>query len=413
MKKLALLLLTLASFGTAAFAADIAVSGKLTTWAGFDTNATDFDSDTSDSVGYIYANGELNTAVELSDNVKVVLELELNDKVSNGNSRNSFAPGGRATVEIDEAYVQIGEFLTENLSLKIGHQWYENSLRNNHRAMVLGTDMTALKGTYKFEKGFLDVFYGKIQESLLTPKASTDIEAYGVYGEFNVNENIHVIGYVNNIFGDNGALGAGAHNAYGVSVGAGVDWFLLDKKLELFLEVAGQFGKVNDNVNHSAFGVDLGAAWNFGELGSIKGLSVELNFGFRTGDDPASGDSKEFQTYAARSGALIAEASYNLTGTHDDNPMYKGYVTQGYTAIRLEVAAQWTDKIGSSFLFGYFDNNDDNADPFGFEVDLSTTYKYSENLFFAGHIGAFFPDDGLAPNGDSMFALAFETTVTF
>ena len=75
MKKLALLLLTFVALSTAAFSADVAVNGKLTTWAGFDSNASDFDSDGSDGVGYLYVNAELNTTVELADNVKVVLEL--------------------------------------------------------------------------------------------------------------------------------------------------------------------------------------------------------------------------------------------------------------------------------------------------------------------------------------------------
>jgi hypothetical protein len=259
MKKLALLLLTFVTLGSAAFAADVAVSGKLTTWAGVEDNASDFSSDGSDSKGYLYVNGELNTSVELADNVKVVLQLELNDKVSNGNTQNAFSAAGRDTVEIDEAYVEVNEFLMDSLSLKVGHQLMEYSLRANHRAMIIANDFTAFKGTFKFESGFLDVFYAKAVESLLSVNLSNDADIYGVHVEWNFNENIHVIGYLNNASFDN----AGADHGNVISVGAGVDYFLLDKKLELFLEVAGQFGDVDENTSHSGLGLDLGGRWTF------------------------------------------------------------------------------------------------------------------------------------------------------
>lgn len=406
MKKLALLLLTFVSLGTAAFAADVSVSGKLTTWAGMESNASDFNDDGSDSVGYLYVNGELNTAVELADNVKVVLELELNDKVSNGKSMNSSTT---ATVEIDEAYVSVGEFLTDMLSLKIGHQYYENSLRANHRAMVLATDMTAFKGTFKFEKLSLDVFYGKVFESLNSVNTSSDVDVYGVFADITINENIRAIGYLNNVTMDN----AGADHGNIISVGAGVDWFLMDKKLEVFGEVAAQFGDISEDVSHGAFGVDLGAKYNFGELGAIKGMSIELNLSFRTGQDNDTDSTEFYESLAQRTGALIAESNYNLSSTNSDNPMYQGYVQSGYTAIRIEFGAQWTDKIASYLLIAMFDNNDEDADPFGTEVDVSTVYKHTENLSMGAHLGYFMPDDGLAADGDSVFAFALETTVAF
>lgn len=409
MKKLALLLLTFVTLGSAAFAADVAVSGKLTTWAGVEDNASDFSSDGSDSKGYLYVNGELNTSVELADNVKVVLQLELNDKVSNGNTQNAFSAAGRDTVEIDEAYVEVNEFLMDSLSLKVGHQLMEYSLRANHRAMIIANDFTAFKGTFKFESGFLDVFYAKAVESLLSVNLSNDADIYGVHVEWNFNENIHVIGYLNNASFDN----AGADHGNVISVGAGVDYFLLDKKLELFLEVAGQFGDVDENTSHSGLGLDLGGRWTFPELGSIKGLYVELNVGYRSGQDNDTDSTKFWNGWAARSGALIAEADYNLSSTNSDNPMYKGYADDSYLAIRLELGAQWTEKIKSGMLIAMFDNTTEDGDPYGVEVDLCTMYQHTENLSMGAHLGIFLPDDGLAVDGDTVFAFAFETTVAF
>ena len=413
MKKLALLLLTFVALGSAVFSADVAVNGKLTTWAGMETNATDADSDASDSVGYLYVNGELNTKVELADNVTVVMELELHDKVSNGASMSN--PGNNDTVTIDEAYVSIGEFFMSNLTLKIGHQWIENSLRSNHRAMVIASDFTAFKGTFKFESGALDVIYGKASESLLSVNTSSDSDLIGLHVAWDFNENIHVIGYVDVATFDN----AGADHGNAITIGAGIDYFLLDKALELYLEIAGQFGDVNEDVSRSALALDLGARWTFKELGSIKGLYVELNLGYRSGQDDDTDVTKFWNSWAGNTGALLAESDYNRSSTNSENPMYQGYADDSVMAIRLEAGADWTEKIGSHLLLGMFTGTDESngvgttEDAYGVEVDLCTVYKHSENVNFIAHIAAFMPDDGLAVDGDTIFALAFETTVSF
>lgn len=415
MKKLALLLLTFVSLSTAAFAADVAVSGKLTTWAGVEDNADDRNSDGSDSKGYLYVNGELNTSVELADNVKVVLQLELNDKVSNGNTLNAYNAAGRDTVEIDEAYVEVNEFFMDSLALKVGHMWMEYSLRANHRSMLIASDFTAFKGTFKFESGFLDVYYAKAVESLMKVSDSSDADIFGVHVEWNFNENIHVIGYLNNALFDNAGVGADHGNI--ITVGGGVDAFLFDKKLELFAELALQFGDESENVSHSGFAADLGARWTFPEMGSIKGLFVELNVGFRSGQDDDTDTTKFWNGWAARSGALIAEANYNLSSTNSDNPMYKGYADDSYLAIRLEAGAQWTEKIKSGLLIGLFTSTDEDQtrngvvlsdEAYGVEVDLCTVYQHTENLSMGVHLGVFLPDDGLAVDGDTVFAFAFE-----
>ena len=413
MKKLALLLLTFVTLGSAVFSADVAVNGKLTTWAGMESNASDADSDASDSVGYLYVNGELNTSVELADNVKVVLELELHDKVSNGASMSNST--NTNTVTIDEAYLQISEFFMSNLTVKIGHQWIENSLRANHRAVVVASDFTAFKGTFKFDNGSLDVIYGKQSESLESVNTSSDADLIAVHVAWDFNENIHVIGYVDYATFDN----SGADHGSAGTVGAGVDYFLLDKALELFLEVAFQFGDVNEDVSRSGLALDLGARWTFKELGSIKGLYVEINFGYRSGEDDDADSSKFWNGWAAKTGALLAESNYNRSSTNSENPMYQGYANDSVMAIRLEAGADWTEKIGSHLLIGLFTGTDESngvgttEDAYGIEVDLCTVFKYSENVNMIAHIAAFMPDDGLAADGDTIFALAFETTVSF
>jgi uncharacterized protein involved in high-affinity Fe2+ transport len=152
---------------------------------------------------------------------------------------------------------------------------------------------------------------------------------------------------------------------------------------------------------------------DFPELGSIKGLYVELNVGYRSGQDNDTDSTKFWNGWAARSGALIAEADYNLSSTNSDNPMYKGYADDSYLAIRLELGAQWTEKIKSGMLIAMFDNTTEDGDPYGVEVDLCTMYQHTENLSMGAHLGIFLPDDGLAVDGDTVFAFAFETTVAF
>lgn len=381
--------------------AEVAVNGRLITWAGMGTNETDFDSDGSDSVGYLYVNGELNTTISLSENVRVLLEIELNDKVANGSSRN-FATDH--TVDIDEAYLEITEFLMDSLTVKIGHQYLYYSLRDNEKAMLFYDDVTGFKGTFKFEKGFLDIFYTKYIETLSSVNSSADQDAYGLHFEWNFTDNIHTIFYLNNITMDN----AGADHGNIISVGAGVDYFLIDKKLELFLEVAAQFGSISEDVDQSGLGLDAGVNWNFGELGSIKGLYVELTIGYRSGEDNDTDSSAFYNGMSATIGACIAESNNS-----DDSPMYLGYANDSYMAIRFISGASWTEKISSAFLVAYFDNTDEDADPYGVELDISSSYQYSEDLKFSLFLAVFLPDDGLAVDGDPVFSMVLQTFVSF
>ena len=405
MKKLALLILAFIAIGAAAYSADIAVNGKLTTWAGVNVNATDFDSKNSDSVGYLYINGELNTTVKLAQNVTVLLELELNDKVSNGASMNSATD---KTVEIDEANVEISEFLMDSLTVKIGHQYLYYSLRNNEKTMLLYDDFTAFKGTFKFDKGSLDVFYGKYLESLEINSKSSDQDTYGLHFEWNFNENIHTMFYLNHFTIDNPVVSEIKETT---TLGAGIDYFLIDKRLELFLEVAAQKGSLNKTVDQSGFAFDAGARWAFGKLGSLKDLSLELNVGYRSGEDKKSDSTAFFNAPSATIGALIAE--YNAS---DDSPMNVGYAFNRFLAVRGIVNADWSEKISSNLLFAYFGNTDESADPYGSEIDFSTSYNYSENVNMLIQAAIFMPDkkNALFPGKkDAVFALAFSTTVSF
>jgi hypothetical protein len=411
MMKMSQFLILFVLLGITCFAADVAINGKLTTIAATTSNTIDKNDDASDGVGFLYVYGDLNTSVSLSDNVKVVLEIELNDKVSNGASmKNGFKyTGGNggpnpATVEVDEMYMLIEEFFADALSLKIGSQRLEYSLRNNKRSMVLNSDFTAFKGKYKFEGGFLDLFYGKKFESLQSVNTSSDADVYGLHLEWNFGENIHTIFYANNATFDN----AGDDHGNIISVGAGVDLFLLEKKLELYLEVAGQFGALSETVDQNGFGADAGVRWNFIDIGSIKKLWFELNVGYRSGNDGKVDSSVFWNKWASSAGTLLAEGRYA-----SESPLYLGYADDTYLAIRLETGADWTEKLNTGLTVAMYDNTDKNSDPYGIEIDVTAKYKQTENLSFICSFGVFLPDDGLAADGDTIFAIACETVVLF
>ena len=411
LKTITFVLSILVALNVAAYSADVALNGKLNTWAATTTNTIDKDSDASDSVGYLYVLGEMNTTVKIAENIKVVLEIELNDKVSDGASMKNGVKytGGNggptpATVEVDEMYLLIDEFLMDALSVKIGSQRLEYSLRNNRRSMVINSDFTAFKGKFKFEKGFLDLFYGKKTESLQSINTSSDADIAGIHAEFNFNENIHVIGYINYAFMDN----SGADHSNVGTIGAGVQYFLLDKSLELYGEIAFQFGDVDEDTSRSGLGADLGARWTFKELGSLKNLFIELNLGYRSGEDNDTDSSSFWNKWALSAGTLLAEGRYA-----SESPLYQAYVDDNYLAIRLETGVNWSDSISSNLTLAYYDRTDEDADPYGVEVDLSNKYKYSENVSFNGHLAVFLPDDGLAADGDTIFAIALETVVVF
>ena len=143
--------------------------------------------------------------------------------------------------------------------------------------MLFYDDVTAFKGTFKFEKVFLDVFYGKYIETLSSVNTSDDQDAYGLHFEWNFSESIHTIFYANNITFDNG----GADHGSIITIGAGVDYFMIDKKLELFLEKAAQFGTLSETVDQSGLGMDAGVRYALGAIDSMKALMVALNIGYR------------------------------------------------------------------------------------------------------------------------------------
>ncbi len=393
------------------FAADIAVNGKLTTVSATTTNTVDKNDKASDSLGFIYVYGDLNTIIKLASNVKAVLEIELNDKVSDGASMKNGVKytGGNggpnpSTVEVDELYVLAEDFFVDALSIKIGNHRLEYSLRNNRRSMVINTDFTAFLGKYKFENGFVDLFYGKKFESLQSINTSSDADIYGVHLEWNFSETFHTIFYLNSATMDK--MNADHENV--VSMGAGIDCILLEKKLELFLEVAVQFGALDETVDRSGLGLDAGIRWNVIEFSFIKKLWIELNVGYRSGEDNETDSSAFWNKWSLSAGTLLAEGRYA-----SESPLYQGYVDDSYLAIRLETGADWSEVVSSGLTIAMYDNSDEDTDPYGVEIDVNTKYKHNESLSLIGNLGLFIPDDGLAANGDLIFAIALETVVVF
>ncbi|PCJ63038.1 MAG: hypothetical protein COA79_02690 [Planctomycetota bacterium] len=404
MKKLALLLLTFVTFGSALMAADVSVSGNLTTQAGVRSDY-DFNSDGSGDLGILYADAELNTTVELSDNVKVVLQLELNDKIVTGGTAGALSGDN---LDVDEMYLEIGEFFHEALTLKVGHSLIQQSLRKNEKAMYLYLDATAFRLTYALgDEGSVEGFYAKAIESYASVNASTDADVFGVFAEYNFTEDIHAIGYLNHSSWNTGRVTI-------ITVGAGVDAFLLDKKLELFLEAAAQFGEISDTVDHSAFGIDAGARWNFGEVGSLAGAFIELNVGFRTGEDDDADVTLFNNGWSSDEGGVIMENNFD-----DDGILYAGYaMNSGYLAIRLEGGIDWNEKVKSNMLVAMYNSTSDNVgtfndENFGIEIDLSSSYQYSENVSFKAVVAVFLADDGLAADADTAVGAAFITDVQF
>ena len=96
-------------------------------------------------------------------------------------------------------------------------------------------------------------------------------------------------------------------------------------------------------------------------------------------------------------------------------------------AVRGKVGMGWSDKISSELLVAYFDNTDEDADPYGIEIDLSSSYKYSEAVSMTIAVAVFLPDENMIINDvdssgspidrpvgdDLMFAISLQTCVCF
>ena len=352
-------------------------------------HAIDFGSQTDSGV---YMDGDLDFKMKFSQDVSARLDLEFDNAVagddlltgSNGTAGwNINQNANRFNIGVDQAYFKLNDFLFRNFSLSVGKQNMNVSLRANKSHSWAFGDPVAVIGAYSTRDMDIKGYYLKLAEDSLSASKSNDNDesVMGVYGEYWLNDDSLVAGYLN--YKSNRSVTATYDNL--VHYGIGLDYFI-GESLEVYGEIAGQ--SISSSVpagDGSAFQLTLGGEYAFSDydMKPTIGLEYYLQSGSDASDPAwqsvAGGES------AADTDSLYTEASGARASDlrHGLGPVKKGQGPTGYSVIRLNgaLSPSKSTKVGLGVHFFTNENNVTNDD-LGTEIDLYGSWKYSQDVTF-------------------------------
>jgi len=462
--------------GKADSAKEITISGEI------DLNTVYRDSGLTSALDATPAPGKTKSDTFITPRITLDFDIDVGDKVAGflrlanrqvTNWTANTQPAGRLGANntnpaFTQAYVKVSEFMTPDLSFKIGLQDLKYTLRQGEGAFfmdiansrLIGAAPTATGafaefGGFTFHYGNIeksnyavDVFYGTIWE---TGAAHYDESLFGAHvdyklpqGEKNMIKAILVLS--NNSTGAD-PLGATYLDANLMTLGAGCDYWVMPA-LEVYGEFysqSGDFGHIWDGAKYGAmkqsatamrFGgqYDLSEALNKPDLKPYAGLSYWVLSGDE--QDPAD-DNADFVSYSNVQSTLIAE----------DKLLGLGLNTN-YTAIKIEAGITTSidvnkdgkgEELGVKLLIGQFTMTEAQAyavnaaamywggaklasaldDGLGQEIDIVTTLKYTESLSFTLGLGQITGMDyltdtnGWSVDKGSATLISFDTRLKF
>jgi len=391
-------------------------------------HAIDFGNNTDSGV---YLDGDLDFKMKFSQDVSARLDLEFDnavagDQILTGDKStwvtSPSGTGNRFSIGVDQAFFKLNDFLFRNFSLSVGKQNMNVSLRDNKSFSWAFSDPISVIGTYSTRDMDLKGYYLKLDEESLNRTKSNDMDetVTGVYGEYWLNDDSLVAGYLNY----KSHRGTAANYDYDnlVHYGIGLDYFI-GESLEVYGEIAGQsISASGTNVDGSAFQLTLGGEYAFSDydMKPTIGLEYYLQSGSDTSDPAwqsvAGGES------AADTDSLYTEASGARASDlrHGLGPVKKGQTgngLNGYSVIRLNgsLSPSKSTKIGLGLHFFKAEDAGVADDDMGTEIDLYGTWKYSQDVTFKA--GAYLVADpnhtAVAANSDDITGVVVSSALKF
>jgi len=368
------------------------IKGKISTTG----HTVDFGDNTDSEV---ILDADLDFKMKFSQDVSARLDLEL-DNANAGDATGT--QSNRFNWGVDQAYVKMNDFLFRNLSLQIGKQDFNISLRDNNSNNWAWGDPLGVVASYSTRDLDLRFYYLKYDDDDLGYNYTTSTSAntndsdknlLGLYGEYWLNDDSLMTAYLN--YKSNHQRISSTNDIDNViHYGLGIDYFI-GESIEIFAEVAGQTISGDDSVatgdprnDGSAYQFNLGGEYTFSDYESKPQLSLEyyIQSGSDTEDpswqDVAGGWS------AADTDSIFMEANGSTGKDINPNagPVNKGKpgaYAGGYSVIRLNgsMSPSKSTKIG---LGVHFFTNEDNVanDDLGTEYDLYGNWKYSQDVTF-------------------------------
>jgi hypothetical protein len=404
------------------------IKGKISTTG----HSVDF-GDTTDST--IVLDADLDFKMKFSQDVSARIDLEL-DNANAGDTTGGTGVNvpNRFGWGIEQAYVKMNDFLFRNFSLQVGKQNFNISLRDNNSNSWAWGDPLGVVGTYSTRDMDLKMYYLKYNDGDLSSTGATsndtDENLFGVYGEYWLNDDSLMTGYLNYKNFRNGVASSAADADLAgnrrdidnlVHYGLGIDYFI-GESLEIFAEVAGQSISGEDTANPandgSAYQFDIGGEYTFSDYESKPQLSLEYYIqSGQEGGDPA------WQDVAGGWSAADTDSIYmerNGSTGKDLNPnigaVSKGKSTLaagGYSVIRINgsMSPSKSTKIGLGVhIFKDEDPLVGGSDDLGTEYDLYGMWKYSQDVTFKA--GLYVVSDPNF-NADDITGLALGSSLTF
>ena len=356
---------------------------------------------------------DLDFKMKFSQDVSARIDLEL-DNANAGDAVEGIP--NRYAWGVDQAYVKMNDFLFRNFSLQVGKQDLNISLRDNNSNNWAWGDPIGVVGTYSTRDMDLKVYYLKYNDGDLnsdsingTNSNDEDENLFGTYGEYWLNDDSLITGYLNYKNFRNGVetnagegdFPAGTLNRRDIDnlihYGLGIDYFI-GESLEIYAEVAAQKidggdnnGEPFENVSEgSAYQLNLGGEYTFSDHESKPQLSLE--YYVQSGQD--SGD-PAWQNIGGGFAAADTDSIFMERNGHEGRdlnpnvgPVAKGRSSNaagGYSVLRINgsMSLSKSTKIGIGIhLFSSEDDITGGDDDLGTEHNLYGMWKYSQDIIF-------------------------------
>ena len=405
----------------------------------------------SEADNYFRTNTQVEVSADLTDNVSTVINLVNERDWEGGSNTNEF------DVAVDLAYVQMKEIFYSPLTLTIGRQdvWFGrgfvvgNNLRAWDQQVVTQADeysvqtaFDAIRATLDFNPWTLDFVYSKLIENGNNPENDIDLYVANVnykFAEYNAVAEGYYVGEIDRstlatigTTGTNDSAGSKDNDTH--TIGGRVQFDPISQ-ITLGGELAYQFGEyraaklVTDAFpparDRSAWAADVFGTYRWDSTWKPE-LTVE--YVFFSGENDLG--SQTTQEYGAWNGlyrgrfwtayADLREFVYATSDAGDQSATTNSQFVQVKGALKpledllleASVTYLWNDE--DIHVTPTDPNSGSRADEIGWEIDLQTTYDYTEDVSFGLLAGWFVPGDFYtAPNDATATDLVGSVKVTF
>jgi hypothetical protein len=373
---------------------------------------------TSGWIGY----ADLGFTYDFADNTTARLSVVMEDhNATSGINYIGQGDNGGQNIAVDEAWIELRQFFSQNLTLKVGLQDFSKKLRDADTGsfyMDLGeasyssggkADATGFVFTYDSgNQWMLDLTFLTVQETAST--SVDDITMLGAFFEYVFGEGQHLHANLAVVDGDEASI------TQVIDFGAGILWSNvadiagLDPYAEFHI-LSGDSGRA---VDADAEAFRLGARWRFEN--SSGNPWIDLSYWSITGDATSSaGDDEDYASAENVEDLLIIEsADYGLN------------IRNNYTAIKLSAGMSTTlnvagapssqDNLDLEVRIGIVELEEDNGatdDEWGTEVDIIATWHLNKSVDVFAAIAFLSGSDLLEANTSSDTDIEDDSTTMF